>query len=405
MSIVDTRSALLAGGRIKLKQAIIEGGYRSLLDMAEIHNLSKPLLFQLASGEEFKFYKKGELHPLVMKVMVVLNKRMDELFDEDEYLSQEQPYDERVDYAERVFAERFQPWDIENYVDDERLKRTLDAKIEDLTPREQHALRKLYAIDGERMTLLELGLSYPRQVGPERARQIEAKALRKLRHPSRSDELREFLNPEEYIEDKYRTSYYTAYWDDGETTVSISRDLETVRASQLRPDAKIVAVYKGPNVKYKFDSLTGLWYDRSGPTPTEGLEQARQQEQADIAQGRLERSRRLEPLILQSIRTVESWERKLDSLAVMAEKGETTLFVTGLPAFAAQMDVFKGRISEYQTLNGKLGRHCSIDAMREWISAIVVELNQSITEMTTSFEGLVFYGNQFYIAGTEPKSE
>ena len=62
-----------------------------------------------------------------------------------------------------------------------------------VTPREEKVLRLRYGIDdGKPRTLEEVGKEF--NVTRERIRQIEAKALRKLRHPSRSKKLRDFLN-------------------------------------------------------------------------------------------------------------------------------------------------------------------------------------------------------------------
>ena len=62
-----------------------------------------------------------------------------------------------------------------------------------LTPREEKVLRLRFGIeDGRTRTLEEVGKEF--NVTRERIRQIEAKALRKLRHPSRSKKLRDFLN-------------------------------------------------------------------------------------------------------------------------------------------------------------------------------------------------------------------
>ena len=61
-----------------------------------------------------------------------------------------------------------------------------------LTPREQRVLQLRFGLeDGRARTLEEVGLEF--KVTRERIRQIEAKALRKLRHPSRSRKLRDYL--------------------------------------------------------------------------------------------------------------------------------------------------------------------------------------------------------------------
>jgi len=73
------------------------------------------------------------------------------------------------------------------------LKEQLVDVLGTLTQREEKVLRLRFGIeDGRSRTLEEVGREF--QVTRERIRQIEAKALRKLRHPSRSKKLRDFLN-------------------------------------------------------------------------------------------------------------------------------------------------------------------------------------------------------------------
>ncbi|MGM9527344.1 MAG: RNA polymerase sigma factor RpoD [Oscillospiraceae bacterium] len=73
------------------------------------------------------------------------------------------------------------------------LKEQLTSVLSTLTPREEKVLRLRFGIeDGRTRTLEEVGKEF--NVTRERIRQIEAKALRKLRHPSRSKKLRDFLN-------------------------------------------------------------------------------------------------------------------------------------------------------------------------------------------------------------------
>ena len=72
------------------------------------------------------------------------------------------------------------------------LKKQLVSILDTLTPREEKVLRLRYGIDdGKPRTLEEVGKEF--NVTRERIRQIEAKALRKLRHPSRSKKLKEYL--------------------------------------------------------------------------------------------------------------------------------------------------------------------------------------------------------------------
>ena len=72
------------------------------------------------------------------------------------------------------------------------LREQLIDVLDTLTPREQKVLRLRFGLDdGRARTLEEVGKEF--EVTRERIRQIEAKALRKLRHPSRSKKLKDFL--------------------------------------------------------------------------------------------------------------------------------------------------------------------------------------------------------------------
>ncbi|HIQ70165.1 MAG TPA: RNA polymerase sigma factor RpoD [Candidatus Avoscillospira stercorigallinarum] len=73
------------------------------------------------------------------------------------------------------------------------LREQLEEVLTTLTPREEQVLRMRFGLtDGKAHTLEEVGKQF--DVTRERIRQIESKALRKLRHPSRSKKLRDFLN-------------------------------------------------------------------------------------------------------------------------------------------------------------------------------------------------------------------
>ena len=80
----------------------------------------------------------------------------------------------------------------EEYTENEILKEEIDDVLQSLQPREQEVLRLRFGLkDGTCHTLEEVGKKF--NVTRERIRQIEAKALRKLRHPSRAKKLKDFM--------------------------------------------------------------------------------------------------------------------------------------------------------------------------------------------------------------------
>ncbi len=73
-----------------------------------------------------------------------------------------------------------------------KLREELDDVLATLTEREERVLRLRFGlVDGRQRTLEEVGKEF--NVTRERIRQIEAKALRKLKHPSRSRKLKDFM--------------------------------------------------------------------------------------------------------------------------------------------------------------------------------------------------------------------
>ena len=74
---------------------------------------------------------------------------------------------------------------------DKMLGEVLSDVLSTLTPREESVLKLRYGFNGRERTLEEVGREF--NITRERVRQIEEKALRKLRHPSRSKKLKEYL--------------------------------------------------------------------------------------------------------------------------------------------------------------------------------------------------------------------
>jgi RNA polymerase primary sigma factor len=109
-----------------------------------------------------------------------------------EPISLEQPVGEEEDSSLGDFISDPHALDPYEYTAKMKLKEELNEVLATLTEREERVIRLRFGlIDGRQRTLEEVGKEF--NVTRERIRQIEAKALRKLRHPSRSRKLREFL--------------------------------------------------------------------------------------------------------------------------------------------------------------------------------------------------------------------
>lgn len=109
-----------------------------------------------------------------------------------EPISLESPVGEEEDSSLGDFVSDPHALDPYEYTAKMKLREELDAVLATLTEREERVLRLRFGlIDGRQRTLEEVGREF--NVTRERIRQIEAKALRKLKHPSRSKKLKDFM--------------------------------------------------------------------------------------------------------------------------------------------------------------------------------------------------------------------
>ena len=107
-------------------------------------------------------------------------------------VSLETPIGEEEDSHLGDFIEDYNATSPSDMAETNMLKEHLVQVLSTLTPREEKVLRLRYGLDdGKPRTLEEVGKEF--NVTRERIRQIEAKALRKLRHPSRSKKLKDFI--------------------------------------------------------------------------------------------------------------------------------------------------------------------------------------------------------------------
>ena len=108
-------------------------------------------------------------------------------------VSLETPIGEEDDSHLGDFIEDKDTLSPDDYTNNQLLKDEINAVLQGLTEREEKVLRLRFGLlDGRTRTLEEVGKEF--NVTRERIRQIEAKALRKLRHPSRSKKLKDFLD-------------------------------------------------------------------------------------------------------------------------------------------------------------------------------------------------------------------
>ena len=108
-------------------------------------------------------------------------------------VSLETPIGEEDDSHLGDFIEDKDTLSPDDYTNNQLLKDEINAVLQGLTEREEKVLRLRFGLlDGRTRTLEEVGKEF--NVTRERIRQIEAKALRKLRHPSRSRKLKDYLD-------------------------------------------------------------------------------------------------------------------------------------------------------------------------------------------------------------------
>ena len=110
-------------------------------------------------------------------------------------VSLDRPMGENDDNYFREFVEDSEMERPERYAGNEMLRRQLESVLKTLTPRERDIIRLRYGLqNGYSYTLEEVGRIF--RVTRERVRQIEAKAMKKLQHPTRSDGLVGFMEME-----------------------------------------------------------------------------------------------------------------------------------------------------------------------------------------------------------------
>lgn len=185
-----------------LLSAIESAGYKSQAEFARDAGLTDTQVTALVSMRTCPIRNNGQFTEVAQTIMEVLGACPTDLWT-NEQLSmrlKNNSAEGELSKAELLPALGMNPIDMiefktpEEYASDEDRTNVVASTLKTLTFREQMVLGKRFGINSEEQTLEqvanEMGMTR------ERIRQIEAKALRKMRHPSRSDELAVFLGEE-----------------------------------------------------------------------------------------------------------------------------------------------------------------------------------------------------------------
>ena len=181
-----------------IKQAItreiMDHGYTIRIPVHKMEQIQKVMRLDSKFANETIFHKRMDLISQAAGMPVPLVEECMRLFYQFiKVTSLDLPVgeDEDVTLGEMVPCER--ETSVEDIVSQQILRERLEELLQTLTNREQTIIRLRFGLDdGEERTLEQIGQEFG--VTRERIRQIEAKALRKLRHPSRSRKIKDFLD-------------------------------------------------------------------------------------------------------------------------------------------------------------------------------------------------------------------
>tara|TARA_R100001086_G_scaffold146229_2_gene77319 strand:- start:25 stop:687 length:663 start_codon:yes stop_codon:yes gene_type:complete len=169
----------------RLLSAIESLGYKSVRKFCEAFNLGYMHVSNIVSGKIKPINKKGYIIPSVEKILEIVGLTVEEAFTP----RQLQGFKKNtfiLSIQEKQIASLMNPVRNNEFkLIESDVKTALEDSMKSLTPREEQVLKHRYGINTQIKTLDEIGKLIG-GVSRERVRQIEAKGLRKLRHPSRS---------------------------------------------------------------------------------------------------------------------------------------------------------------------------------------------------------------------------
>ena len=191
---------------IKVRNNIIltkieHAGHKSIPKFCKEYGVTYGRLLDVINMTEPAHNKDGSWNKAVLKTANALNCSPENLFTEQQLTTQLKTNKREIQVQEAEMRFMLESTDnqklLEDHYLDGQLEENIHSALRTLTPREQKVISMRMGL-GEykkEYTFDEVGEEFG--ISRERVRQIEAKALRKLRHPSRSDNLRDFLENEE----------------------------------------------------------------------------------------------------------------------------------------------------------------------------------------------------------------
>lgn len=190
-------------------QAIEAHGYRSVLQFSQVNDLPYPSLVNIIGLKIPPLMTNGEFCSLAKKLMEILGAAPGDLWtDEQLTMKLQKNSSERNVGGEdferlfnRVAQGQIEYAEPEDAVHQQEVERIISENLEMLGPRNALLLRMRFGLGGlKEHTLEEIAAHFG--ITRERTRQIEAHALRKLKHPNMSDALRLLVDPEYHFRRK-----------------------------------------------------------------------------------------------------------------------------------------------------------------------------------------------------------
>lgn len=164
----------------------------SIPQLAEKAGIQYGFLNDLINMTTSPFGRYGKVRWQVDALCITTGKSFDELFSEAQCVALETNRSEAEMNAEQVFSLMHGPEALASIEHDDGLLEAISGALGTLAPRERRVIELRYGMAGDEHSLQQVADMF--EVTPERIRQIEMKAMRKLRHPTRSGVLAGFID-------------------------------------------------------------------------------------------------------------------------------------------------------------------------------------------------------------------